>query len=352
MLKKMSRYECYKMDIEKDNKTIPAVLSGKTVFITGATGLIGQNLVRTLVANNNQSDNPTRIIMLVRSLDRAKRVLKSDYGEVECVVGDVITPIRLSESVDYIIHAASQTASKSFIEHPVNTIETAITGTKNVLELAKEKKVKKFVYLSTMEVYGSPSSDEKISECHATNLDPMQVRSCYPESKRLCENLCMAYMKEFGVPVNVVRLTQTFGPGVNYYDGRVFAEFARCVIENKDIVLHTKGETKRSYLYTEDAVSAILRILTEGDAGQAYNAANEDTYCSIYEMAQMVAEKFGEGKIKVRIEVEAENKFGFAPTLKMNLDTSKLRALGWKPEIGLEEAYRRMIQSMQAELAI
>ncbi len=352
MLRKMSRYGYYEMDIEKNNKTILADLSGKTVFITGATGLIGQNLVRTLVASNNQRDNPTRIIALVRSLDRAKRVLKRDYSAIECVVGDVNKPIRLLESVDYIIHAASQTASKSFVEHPVNTIETAITGTKNVLELAKEKKVKKFVYLSTMEVYGSPSSDERISECHATNLDPMQVRSCYPESKRICENLCMAYMEEFGIPVNVVRLTQTFGLGVNYYDGRVFAEFARCVIENRDIVLHTKGETKRSYLYTEDAVNAILTILTEGDAGQAYNAANEDTYCSICEMAQMVAEKFGGGKIKVRIEVEDENKFGFAPTLKMNLDTSKLRALGWKPEVGLEEAYRRMIRNMQEESTV
>lgn len=335
------------MIIETNKKSMLSHLAGKTIFITGATGLIGQNLVHMLAANANHSDKPTRIIILVRSIERAQRVLKNDYSAVQCIVGDINQPVLVQEPIDYIIHAASQTESKSFVEHPINTIDTAITGTKNILELAKEKNVKKFVYLSTMEVYGYPSSDEKISEEYGTNLNPILARSCYPESKRLCENLCIAYMKEFGIPVNVIRLTQTFGLGVRYNDGRVFAEFARCVIENRDIVLHTSGETKRNYLYTEDAVNAILTVLIKGDVGQAYNAANENTYCSIYEMAQMVAQKIAKGKISVRVEIEDESKFGFAPILRMNLDTSKLKSLGWKPEVGLESMYRQMIQSMK-----
>lgn len=134
----------------------------------------------------------------------------------------------------------------------------------------------------------------------------MSVRACYPESKRMCENLCACYMKEYGVPVNIVRLTQTFGPGVEYDDGRIFAELARCVIEKRDIVLHTKGETKRNYLFTKDAVNAIITVLLHGENGQAYNAANEETYCSILEMANMVAKKCGKGDIKVKIELEKE----------------------------------------------
>lgn len=322
-------------------------LEGKTIFITGATGLIGSNLIRSLVAQSKCFSKPIRIIALVRDISKAQTVFKHDYNQVECLVGDVTKPILLKDNVDYIVHAASQTSSRNFVDQPLNTIKVAVEGTINILELAKEKAAKKVVYLSTMEVYGAPSTDEKITEQFGTNLDTTSVRSCYPESKRLCENLCVSYMKEFGIPVSIVRLTQTFGMGVMYKDSRVFAEFARCVIEKKDIVLHTKGETKRSYLYTQDAVNAILTVMVNGEAGQAYNAANEMTYCSIYEMAQMVAQKCANGEINVKIEVDDESKFGFAPVLKMNLDTSKLQSIGWKAEVGLEEMFRILIDDMR-----
>lgn len=321
-------------------------LGGKTVLVTGATGLIGSNIILTLVHLGKKFKNPIKVVAVVRNETKAKKLFGEIYNDVKFVVGDVVKGVEISEKVDYIIHAASQTSSKAFIERPLETIETAIQGTLNMLRIAKEKKVEKFVYLSTMEVYGAPDTDEKIDEEHDTNLNTMAVRSCYPESKRMCENLCASYMEEYGVPVNVVRLTQTFGPGVLYHDGRIFAEFARCVIEKRDIVLHTKGETKRSYLYTQDAVNAILTVLLKGKRGQAYNAANEETYCSILEMAEMVANSCAKEKIQVKVQVEDISRLGYAPTLKMNLDTSKLQALGWKPEVGLEEAYRRLILSM------
>ena len=322
-------------------------LGGKTVLVTGATGLIGSNIILTLVHLGKKFKHPIKVVAVVRNETKAKKLFGEIYNDVKFVVGDVVKGVEISEKVDYIIHAASQTSSKAFIERPLETIETAIQGTLNMLRIAKEKKVEKFVYLSTMEVYGAPDTDEKIDEEHDTNLNTMAVRYCYPESKRMCENLCASYMEEYGVPVNVVRLTQTFGPGVLYYDGRIFAEFARCVIEKRDIVLHTKGETKRSYLYTQDAVNAILTVLLKGKRGQAYNAANEETYCSILEMAEMVANNCAKEKIQVKVQEEDISRLGYAPTLKMNLDTSKLQALGWKPEVGLEEAYRRLIMSME-----
>lgn len=325
-------------------------LIGKTVLITGATGLIGSNIIRTLVENGRKMEKPINIVALVRDEEKARRVLGDSNNNVKYIVGDITDSLEIPEAVDYIIHAASQTSSKGFITQPIETINIALKGTMNILHLAKEKNVKKVVYLSTMEVYGSPCSDEKIDEEHNTNLNTMAVRSCYPESKRMCENLCISYMEEYGVPVNVVRLTQTFGPGVEYNDGRVFAEFARCVIEKRDIILHTKGDTKRNYLYTQDAVNAILTVLLKGEDGQAYNAANESTYCSIYEMAEMVAMKCADGEIKVKVEIEDENKYGFAPTLKMNLDTKKLQELGWKPEVGLEEMFCNLIEDMQEKM--
>ena len=128
----------------------------------------------------------------------------------------------------------------------------------------------------------------------------------------------------------------------------MFAEFARCALENRDIVLKTAGLTCRSYLYTADAVSAILTVMLRGEDGTAYNAANEDTYCSIREMAEMVARECAAGRIGVRIEAEEDpSRLGYAPTLHMNLDTSRLRSLGWKPVYGLADAYRRMMKTME-----
>lgn len=329
------------------------VLSEKTVLVTGATGLIGQNIVKTLLKASDELGGSIRILAIVRNMEKAKKIFSDSWGKIHFIVCDITNPINIDVHVHYIIHAASETASKFFVDKPVETIRTAVLGTYNTLILAKEKKVDKYVYLSTMEVYGFPSTDEKINETHGTNLDTTSVRSCYPESKRLCENLCVSFMKEWNIPVNIVRLTQTFGPGVSYNDGRVFAEFARCVIEKKNIVLHTTGETKRSYLYTQDAVHAILMVMTKGEPGQAYNAANESTYCSIREMAELVAEKCADGCIQVFVEGEAGStvNFGYAPKLCMNLDVSKLRMLGWSPTCNLENMFKKMIRVMKAEIS-
>lgn len=319
---------------------------GKTILITGATGLIGQNLVYTLAAYSQKMKQDIHILVLVRSEERAKQLFV-DFDCVQFLVGDIVDKISYEGTVDYIIHGASKTSSKAFIGEPVETITTAVQGTLNVLEFAKQKQVKGLVYLSSMEVYGAPKTDEKIEEDHFTDLDTMKVRSSYPESKRMCEAICCAYADEYNVPVKVARLTQTFGPGVQYEDGRVFAEFIRCVMEKRDIVLHTKGDTKRSYLYTADAVSALLIILIRGNVGEAYNVANEQSYCSIYEMACLVAKECGKDKIQVRIESDDISKFGYAPTLHMNLSTRKLKGLGWDAQTSLNQMFFNLLESFQ-----
>ena len=329
--------------IGKDNAEIFAGLNSKNIFVSGATGLIGSTLIKAIVTNAPSA----KIIAFVRDECKAKKVFQNYEQNITFVTGDIREPVVFDGHVDYVIHAASETSSKAFVEAPVSIIEIALNGTKNMLDFARQKNVQGFVYLSSMEVYGTPHNYDKIFEYHGTDLDTMNVRTSYPESKRLCESLCTAYASQFQVPAKVVRLTQTFGPGVQYNDGRVFAEFSRCVIENRDIVLHTKGETKRSYLYTLDAASAILTVLTKGKPAEAYNAANEATYCSIYGMAQMVAQKIALGKIQVKIEESDISIFGYAKALRMNLDTSKLRKLGWQAKTGLSEMFARTIQGMQ-----
>lgn len=322
------------------------IFEGKKIFITGASGLIGRALVKTLLMRGGAA---IEVVAAVRNEQKA-RVIFSDLPQshLSYHVCDMRDLHAVNINIDYIIHCANETASRAFVETPVDVIESAVYGTKNVLEFARANNAQGVVYLSTMEVYGAPTSDDKITECAPTNLNSTDVRASYPESKRLCECLCTAYCAQYGVPVSVVRLTQTFGEGVAYDDGRVFAEFARCIIEERDIILKTKGETRRNYLYIADAVSAILTVLAYGKRGEAYNAANEDTYCSIYEMAQFVAEKFGRGKVKVRICEQDVSKFGYAPTLRMNLCTEKLVRLGWHAETNLDQAFAALIEYMRA----
>lgn len=326
-------------------------LKGKSLLITGATGLIGATLIKSLVCVDKKKKLGIKIVALVRDLARAKEKFENElsHANVKLVCGTVEELPEINGDIDYIVHGASQTASQEFVKHAVETINTSILGTMNLLKLAKKKQAKGFVYLSSMEMYGYPEKGHKVKEDEAGAMSPLNLRNSYPISKQMCESLCCAYAGEYNVPAKIIRLTQTFGSGINYNDTRIFAYFARCVIEKQDIVLKTKGETERSYLYTTDAVTAILMVLLKGESGQAYNAADEKTYCSIAEMAEKVAD---DGGIKVRYELQDEMANGFPQTLYMDLDTTLLRHLGWSPICAwggetIVGMYQRMIRSLK-----
>lgn len=324
-------------------------LSGKTILITGATGLIGRTLVYGLNRANKLHGLNLKVLALVRDEERAQARFKDilSDGMLTFVTGNVEKMPAISDSIDYIVHGASQTASREFVNHPVETLQTTLNGTMNLLQLAKEKAVKGFVYLSSMEVYGYPAKGHKVHENEIGRFEPQNMRNSYPIGKIASENLCCGYAKEYGIPAMSLRLTQTFGAGVNYNDTRVFAYFARCVKEKTDIVLKTQGETERCYLYTTDAATAILAVLLNGKAGEIYNAADENTYCSIAEMAEQVAKS---GGIKVVYDIQDTVANGFPDTLYMDLDTSKLQKLGWRPFGGgrrLIDMYKRMIHCME-----
>ncbi len=331
------------------NLELAEKLKDSKVFVTGATGLIGSQIIFALACMNRIHKSNIQIVAMVRSEEKAKKVFGSllEDGDLHLYCGDVNASILYDGDIDYIIHGASATSSKYFVTYPVETIMTAIEGTKNILEFAKEKKVKQMVYLSSLEVYGTPEANQQyISENDYGYIDPMSVRSSYSEGKRMVECMCVSYAKEYDVPVKVARLSQTFGAGVEYDDGRVFAEFARCAVEKKDIVLHTQGNTIRSYCYTKDAVSAILYVLLKGNVAEAYNVTNMDTAVSIREMAEMVCGLYPENDIQVKIDIpEDVANFGYNPEMVIRLDNAKLKELGWNATVGLEEMFRRMIES-------
>ncbi|MCI5641183.1 MAG: NAD-dependent epimerase/dehydratase family protein [Lachnospiraceae bacterium] len=341
-------------DIEKAaSQNLPLEnLKNARVMVTGATGLIGSQVVKFLLSLNRLKQMNITVLAFARSEEKAKKVFPylEEEEHLELVLGDINRQIDYDGSVDYILHGASATSSKFFVSHPVETITTAIDGTKLLLDFAKDKQVKGVVYLSSLEVYGTPDEQAGlIGEADYGYIDPLSVRSSYSEGKRMVECLCVSYAQEYGVPIKIARLSQTFGAGVEYDDGRVFAEFARCAIEGKNIVLHTEGKTVRSYCYTMDAVTALLTILVKGESGQAYNVTNMNTAISIYDMAKLVCQVVPDSEITVERDIPEDlASFGYNPEMIVRLDSSKLQALGWQPTVDLQEMYERLIASMKA----
>lgn len=326
------------IDIQKDNLNrvnevtfIPwNDLQGKTVFITGATGLVGSALVKSLCLINQEQNLDIHLILLVRNIQKAKDQFETIKGKntINIIEGDVTGEINVSEPIDYIVHCASQTASREFVEHAVETIQTTVYGADHVLRLAREKNVKSIVFLSSMEVYGYPEKGHLVSEEEIGTFSPLNLRNSYPISKIMGEMLCFSYTQQYGVPAKIVRLTQIVGTDVQDADQRFSAYLLRCAVKKKDIVLKSKGESERSYLYIADAVTAILTVLLKGENGKAYNAADEKTYCSISEIASSIAKEYG---LKIVYDVQKESANSYLDTLYMNLNIKALRKLGWRP---------------------
>ncbi|MDE6672999.1 MAG: NAD(P)-dependent oxidoreductase [Ruminococcus sp.] len=331
-------------DIEKilnDSNITWNMLDGKSIIITGATGLIGSLLTKALLKYAEKSSNPPVINAFVRNTEKAERIFREYKNNYLNIVSfNLEKPLETDIKADYIIHTASVTDSLSFVKKPVETIHTAINGTDNLLRYAVENGCRKFVYISSVEVYGAPADESEIYENNSTNIDTMAVRSSYSESKRMCENLCVSYSSEYNLDVSVIRLTQTIGAGIGYDDKRIFAEFTRCAIEKRNIILRTEGKTKKKYVYTADAIRAILTVLVKGKNGEAYNCSNSETYCSIRDMAELFASISGE--ISVEIQIGDINKLGYAPTMCLNLNSDKLEDLGWKPEYNINDMFVRM----------
>ena len=343
----MTKFEILEEDFLSLKKSFDfSLLKNSRVFVTGATGLLGSQILLFLDYLNRTENYSMTLIGLIRNEDKAKKVFGNSYQNITFIIGNVLKIPEIPQHIDYIIHGASVTSSLDFVSKPVETIDIAVNGTMNILRFAQSKAIKSMVYLSSMEVFGITDGKGKVNESDYGYIDILNTRSSYSESKRLCECLCHSFAKEISLPVKIARLTQTLGAGIDYNDTRVAAQFARAVIERHDIVLKTTGATKRPVIYTSDAVSAVLTVLLKGSDGQAYTAANEGTFYTIRETAEIIVSEIAKNQIKLVFDIQ-DIPQEYAPNLNLNLNTNLLCSLGWSAKVGLKEAYERMIRSMR-----
>lgn len=324
-------------------------MNNKTVLITGASGMLATYLVYTLMELNFKQNANIKLIGLVRNKQKAIGKFKNiiNHKNFVLLVQDVTMPINIDNDIDYIIHAASNSSPKSILSNPVDIIKANTIGTINVLELAKDKNVEKVLYLSTREIYGKISSDvNSIEEDDFGSLNCKEFRSCYPESKRVSETMLESYYYQYNIPYNIVRLAHAYGPGMNINeDGRVMADFISDVVNYRDIVLKSDGSAIRAFCYISDAIYGILKVIVDGEIGEAYNIANETEPIMIKKLAKKLNSLFKERNINIIYDIPQEKSAGYSKIGRTPLNTSKLEELGWSCKVGLHEGLIRTVRS-------
>ena len=326
-----------------------SIFKNSTILISGANGFLPAYLVYFFqYLNSNKYSFNIKIIALVRNKDKAVRKFQDfDKDFFTLIVQDVSKPINIKDKIDYIIHAASQASPKYYGVDPVGTLSPNILGTINLLELAKNNNIKSFLFFSSGEVYGQLSEDQiPIKENSFGYIDPTNLRSCYAESKRMGENICISYMHQYNIPIKIVRPFHTYGPGMLLDDGRVFADFVSNIVKNEDIVLESDGEARRAFCYLSDATEGFLKVLLNGENGEAYNIGNPFEEYKIVELAEIMIKLYPHKNLKILFKNKTQNiNYLKSPLTRSSPDISKSISIKWQPSISAKEGFKRTIES-------
>jgi len=324
--------------------SVPGIdtLSGKTVLVTGATGLIGVQLIDALMLlGGDSSSKQVRIIAVGRSKSKAKDRL-GEYFDREnfCFLEHDITMPFPELTADFIIPLASNTHPMAYSQYPVETIMANVKGAEHALELARKCDAT-VLYPSSVEVYGNATDSAPFAESATGKLNLSNSRSCYTESKRLSESLCQSYFSEFGVDVRIARLSRVFGPTMLSSDTKASSQFIQKAVSGDDIVLKSTGEQYFSYTYVADAVAALLYILLHGESAVAYNISNPACDCHLKDFAAICARIAGTS-LTFDLPSETERK-GYSVATQAILDSTMLKNLGFTPRFCIEDAISRTV---------
>ena len=328
------------LNLEWDN------LRNSSILISGATGLIGTLLVDVIMHKNLHDGLNCKIYALGRSSNKAHERFSDYFGDEHFtfIAHDINTPlVNFSENPEYVLHMASNTHPKDYASDPVGTILTNILGLNNLLRFSTEHNTKRFLFTSTVEVYGENRGDtEFFSEDYCGYINIAKARAGYPESKRCGETLCQSYIQQYGLDVVLPRLPRTYGPTMQKSDSKAVAQFIHKAIAGEDIVLKSAGTQLYSYAYAADSVSGILTVLFRGKTGEAYNIADEKSDITLKDLAGIAAEYAGKNVV---FEIpDAQEKAGYSASTKALLDARKLKALGWTAHYTIKDGITRTIQ--------
>lgn len=326
-------------------------LRGKSIMLSGATGLIGSFFVDVISEKNITDGLNCTVYALVRNEGKAKaRFSKfADDTHLVFIPYDVKYPLVTDtpEKIDYILHLASNTHPMLYATDPIGTITTNIIGLQNLLEFAAAHRCERFIFASSNEVYGENRGDaELFDEDYCGYINCNTLRAGYPESKRCGEALCQAYKSQKGLDVCVARLTRSYGPTMIMSDTKAVSQFIKKGVAGEDIVLKSEGTQYYSYTYTADAASGLLWILLAGESGEAYNIADISGDITLKDLASIIAEINGK---KVVFELpDAVEAAGYSRATKARLDGSKIRALGWKPMYNIKTGMERTVKILRS----
>lgn len=310
-------------------------LKNKTILITGAKGIIGSGMIKWILYANKMFNLNCRIVASSRCSQRPEYIDDSD-PIVYCNIGEERKT--LEGKVDYIIHTAAPTSNKVFQANPVESLDVIISGTKAMLEISKNLNAE-MIYISSEEAYGTPNIETSISEDFVGAVDSMNIRSCYPLGKKVAELMCKSYYTEYQTRVKIIRPTVILGLWQEYDSVKVEAEILRCILENRNLLMKSDGSTKKCVIYSLDCISAILTVLFKGMSGEAYNATNPATFCSVKERANKAFANFNP-KVTIEFAVSDEStKLGYLPKRQLLEDISKISDLGWHPTADINYIY-------------
>ena len=332
----MSIYDCKQWisDIDKVIESLPELsdMAGKTVLITGATGLICSTVIDVILRyNDTNKDSVIRILAAGRSTEK----MSDRFGEIinrpdfQFVYFDASKPdINISEKADYIIHGASNASPNKIVEEPVETMLSNVLGMKCLLDYARKSNTKRVLFVSSSEVYGKKDNDEPYKEGEYGYIDLLNSRNSYSLSKCATETLCVSYYDEYGVESVIVRPGHIYGPTASPDDNRVSSAWAYQAAKGEDIIMKSDGSQIRSYVYSLDCASAIIKVLMIGKNCSAYNISNPNSIISIKDMGAILAEA---GGVNVEMVLPSEKeKKSFNPMKNSSLEASKLMDLDWR----------------------
>ena len=304
----------------------------KTILIAGGAGFIGSNLTKRLLDEGN------RIISIdnlhTGKYENIKEFKSKNYQFIEY---DIINPIKIDEKIDEIYNLASPASPPHYQAVPLQTIKTNIYGLFNLLELAKKNDAK-ILQTSTSEVYGEPLEHPQ-KESYWGNVNPNGFRSCYDESKRCGESICMNFNREYDTKVKIVRIFNTYGPYMDSKDGRVVTNFIIQALKNEDITIYGDGSQTRSFCYVDDMVDGLIKMMDTNDEFTGpVNLGNPREF-TILDFAKKVIKKTDSKSKIVNCPLPHDD-----PTQRKPDITLAKEKLGWQPKVMLDEGLDKTIE--------